>query len=401
MDLKVNFVSYAYPYPSGGFHGGIERLVQGLSEALVRKGVEVSVITSYRVGKKEFEVTPRGVELFRARSIPKGIFAASAASFSLTAFRKYSSLMRNSDIMHVFSCSFVPVKPIKNLLPPLVSYFTHLDRPESIKEFLYLPHVNFILYLLYKYSDIIVVGDSHDSPQVRELLEFLKASRDKIRFSYEGVDAHKFWANIDGTDIRNKFGDNMVLYVGMLNHRKGLKYLIEAVPKIIEEIPDVKFVLVGKGDEEYTLKNLSVKLGVKEHVFFEGFISESLLSQYYAAADVFAFPSLKEGYPLVCLEAMACGTPLVATKLRNISTIVGDAGILVEEKNPDQLAKGILQLLKDPILRKRLGEKGAERVREKFTWDKIAEDMIKIYEEAINCRLKATHTHKIKVFNKV
>jgi len=381
MDLKVSFVSYTYPYPSRALQGGIERLVEGLSEALVRKGVEVSVITSYRWGKKEFEVTPRGVALFRARSIPKGIFAASAASFSLTAFQKYLSLMRNSDIIHVFSCSFIPAKPIKTLLPPVVSYFTHLDRPESIKEFLYLPHVNFILYLLYKYSDIIVVGDSPDSPQVGELLKFLKASRDKLRFSYEGVDASKFRAKIDGTDIRNKFGDNMVLFVGALNPRKGLRYLVEAIPRIVKEIPNVKFVLVGKGDQEYYLKNLLLKLGVKKHVFFEGFVSESLLPQYYAAADVFAFPSLKEGYPLVCLEAMACGTPLVATKLRNISTIVGDAGILVEERNPGQLAEGIVRLLKEPMLRKRLGEKAEKRVRENFTWDKIAENMIKIYEE--------------------
>jgi glycosyltransferase involved in cell wall biosynthesis len=386
MDLKVSFVSYSYPYPSRGSYGGIERLVEGLSEALVRKGVEVSVITSHRGGEKDFEVTPRGVALFRARSIPKGIFAASAVSFSLTAFKKHLSLMRNSDIIHVFSCSLIPVRPIKNLLPPIVSYFTHLDRPESIKEFLYLPHVNFILYLLYKYSDIIVVGDSQDSPQVIELLEFLKASRDKIRFSYEGVDGCKFKAKIDGTDIKNKFGDNIVLYVGMLNHRKGLRYLVEAIPRIVKEIPDVKFVFVGKGDQEYYLKNLLVKLGVKEHVFFEGFVLESLLPQYYAAADVFAFPSLKEGYPLACLEAMACGTPVVATKLRNISTIVGDAGILVEERNPDQLAKGIVQLLKEPMLRKKLGEKAEKRVRENFTWDKVAEGMTKIYGEAMNPR---------------
>lgn len=386
MDLKVSFVSYSYPYPSGGFSGGIERLVEGLSEALVGKGVEVSVITSYRWGKKEFEVTPRGVALFRARSIPKGIFAVSAASFSLTAFTKYLSLMRNSDIINVFSCSFIPVKPIKNLLPPIVSYFTHLDRPQTIKEFLYLPHVNFILYLLYKYSDIIIAGDSPDSPQVHELLGFLKASRDKIRFSYEGVDGSKFNTKTDGTDIRDKFGDNMILYVGMLNHRKGLRYLIEAIPMIVKEVPNAKFVFVGKGDEEYYLKNLVVKIGVTEHVFFEGFVSESLLPQYYAEADVFAFPSLKEGYPLVCLEAMACGTPLVATKLRNISTIVGDAGILVEARNPDQLAKGIVQLLREPMLRKRLGEKAAKRVRENFTWDKITEDMMKIYSEAMNLR---------------
>jgi len=365
---------------------GIERLVEGLSEALVRRGVEVSVITSYRGGEKKFEVTPKGVALFRARSLAKGIFAVSLASFSLTAFKKYLSLMRSSDVIQVFSASFIPIKPIKNLLPPLISYFTHLDRPESIKEFLYLPHVNFILYLLYKYSDIIIAGDTQNSPQVRELLEFLKVPRHKIRFLYEGVDASKFNAKIDGTNIRDKFGDNIVLYVGALSLRKGLMYLVEAIPRIVREIPNVKFVFVGKGEQKYYLKNLLVRLGVKEHVFFEGFVPESLLPQYYAAADVFAFPTLKEGYPLVCLESMACGTPVVATKLRNISTLVGDTGILVEERNPSQLAKGIVQLLEEPTLRERLGRRAEKRVEENFTWDKISNHLMQIYEEVMRLR---------------
>jgi len=386
MDLKVSFVSYTYPYPSRGYNPGIERLVEGLSEALVRKGVDLSVITSYRGGKKEFEVTPKGVRLFRARSLARGIFAASLASFSLMALKKYLSLMRNSDIISVFSASFIPIRPMKNLLPPIISYFTHLDRPNSIKELLYLPHVNFMLYLLYKYSDIIIAGNSSDSPQMRELEEFLKVSRKKIRFSYEGVDAAKFNAKVDGTSIRDKFGENMILYVGPLTPRKGLMYLVQAIPKIVRETPDVKFVFAGKGEHESYLKNLSVKLGVEKHVFFEGFVSESLLPQYYSAADIFAFPSLKEGYPLVCLEAMACGTPVVATQLKNISTLVGDTGILVEQRNPDQLAKSIVQLLKEPTLRGRLGRRAEKRVEENFTWDKISRHLVEIYEEAMNLR---------------
>lgn len=386
MDLKVCFVSYTYPYPNRGYNPGIERLVEGLSEGLVGRGVDVSVITSHRGGNKESEVTPRGVKLHRARSPTGGIFAISLAGFSLMAFKRYLGLMRNSDVINVFSASFIPTKPIRNLLPPIVSYFTHLDRPRSAKEFFYLPQVNLILHLLYKYSDIVVAGNSPDSSQVTELVEFLKVSRDKIRFLYEGVDTTKFNARIDGTIVRDKFGHNMVLYVGPIIPRKGLRYLFQAIPKIVREISDVKFVFVGRGDQEYYLKNLSVELGVEKHVFFEGFVPDDLLSRYYAAADVFAFPSLKEGYPLVCIESMACGTPVVAAKLKNTATLVGDTGILVEERNSDQLAKGIVQLLEEPTLREDLGRRAETRVEENFTWDKISKDLIEIYEEAVSLK---------------
>lgn len=387
----MTFVSGVYPYPSRGTWPGVERLVEGLSEALVRRGLDVSVVTSYRLGgERDFEVLPSGVKLFRVRSLLDfkyfAVLGLNVVNFSLFVSRKHFRLLRDSDVVHVFAASLVPVGPLKSSLPPILCYFPHFDLPKSLVEFFYVSYIDFLFYLLCQASDIITAGVPPNSSQLREFCEFFRVPLEKVRFLYEGVDPRKFHSNIEAEDVSDRFGDHMVLYAGPLIPRKGLVYLIEAVPRVVKEVPDAKFVFLGRGGQRDYLQNLAKKLGVNGHVSFEGFVPEADLPKYYGAADVFAFPSLREGYPLVCLEAMACGTPVVATNLGTIAEIVGDTGILVEERDSMRLAEGIIALLCDSSLRKRLGERAAWRVRENFTWDRVAEKLVGIYKEAVELR---------------
>ena len=395
MNLKVTFVSGVYPYPYRFSWPGIERLVEGLSEALVKKGIEVSVVTSYRLGgQREFEVLPSGVKLYRVKSLldfrPFGVLCLNSANFSLFAFRKYFRLLRDSDVVHVLGASLVPVGPLKSSLPPVLCYFPHFDLPKSLIDLLYIPYTDFLYYLLCRASDIIVASVPPNSPQLYEFLEFFNVSIEKVRFLYQGVDQEKFHPKIKATEVKDKFGDHIVLYAGPLIPRKGLVHLIEAIPKVAKEVPDVKFVFLGKGEQRGYLQSLAKKMGVDKHVFFEGFVPETDLPKYYKAADVFGFPSLRDGYALVCLEAMACGTPIVAANLGTIAEIVGDTGILVEERDSASLAEGIETLLNNPTLRKRLGERAARRVKEHFTWDQVTERLVEIYKEAMQLR-KSDH----------
>ena len=391
MDLKVTLVSGVYPYPKRGSWPGIERLVEGLSEAFVKKGIDLSVVASYRLGgQKDFEVLPNGVKLFRVRSLldfrPFGFLGLNSANFSLFSFGKYFRLLRDSDVIHVFAGSFVPVSPLKNPLPPVLCYFPHVSIPKSLIDFLYVPYIDFLLYLAYRNSDIVTAGVPPNSPQLHEFLKFFHVPLEKVRFLYEGVDPARFHPDIDGTEVTERFNGNVVLYAGSLIPRKGLIYLIKAAPIVVKEVPDVKFVFVGQNEQKGHLQKFAKELGVDNHMFFEGFVSETDLPKYYRAADVLSCTSLREGYPLVCLEAMACGTPVVATNLGTIREIVDDTGILIGEKDHTSLAKGIISLLKDSSLRKKLGARAAKRVKENFTWDRIAEKAIRIYREAMELR---------------
>jgi glycosyltransferase involved in cell wall biosynthesis len=372
---------------------GTERLVEGLSEALVRNGVNLSVVTSYRMGgERSFEVLTNGVKLFRVRSLfdfkPFGLLGMNTANFSASAFGKYFRLLRDSDVIHVFSASLVPVGPMKNSLPSVLCYFPHFDLPKSLTDFMHTPYIDFLLYLLCQASDFVTAGVPPNSSQLKEFMEFFHVPEEKVRFLYEAVDSSKFNPKIDASEILDRFGGGrIVLYAGSIIPRKGLIYLIQAIPKVIKEVPDAKFVFVGgKSEQALNLKRLAQQLGVEKHLFFEGFVSDADLPKYYKAADVLSCPSLREGYPLPCLEAMACGTPVIGTNLGTISEVVGDTGILVEERNSERLAKGIIELLKNPTLRKRLGENAATRVSENFTWDRTARHAMEIYNEAVELR---------------
>lgn len=390
-DLKVALVSGVYPHPRRGSWPGIERLVEELSEALVRKGVEVSVITSYRLGgQSDHEILPNGVKLFRVKSLldfkPFAVLGLNLVHFSSCVFGKYFRLLRDSDVLHIFAASLVPVRPLKDSLPPVLCYFPHLERPKSFVELSYMPHISFWLYVLCQSSDIITVGVPQDSPQLTEFLKFCHLSMEKIRFLFQGVDLKKFNPEIDATNVLNRFGGNIVLFAGALSPRKGLIHLLKAAPRVVKEVPDAKFVLIGRIDQREYVRRFARKLEVEDHVFVEGFVPEADLPKYYKAADVLSCPSLREGLSLTCLEAMACGTPVVGTNLGTISSIVGDTGILVGEQDSVGLAEGMISLLKDSSLRRKLGDKAAKRIRENFTWDRVADKTLEIYKEAVELR---------------
>jgi glycosyltransferase involved in cell wall biosynthesis len=393
-DLKITFVTGVYPHPRRGVWPGIERLVEDLSDALVKKGVDISIVTSYRLGgKSDFETLPNGVKLYKVRSLldyrPFALLGLNNVHFSSAVFGKYYKLLRDSDLVHVFAVSLIPVWPLKVSLPPILYYFPHLDRPKSLLDLLYVPHINFLLQLICQSSDIITAGVPEDSPQITEFLRFCHVPMEKMRFLFQGVDLNRFNPGIDATDVRRKFSGNTVLFAGSLNPRKGLIHLLRAVPKVVKEVPDVKFVFIGRIEREEYIKAIARKLNVEDHVFIEGFVPEAELPKYYKAADVLSCPSLREGYSLVCLEAMSCGTPVVGTNLGTISEIVGDTGMLVGEQDSDALAAGIITLLQDTALRKKLSVKAAQRIIENFTWDKAADKAVQVYKEAIELRKRS------------
>jgi glycosyltransferase involved in cell wall biosynthesis len=399
MNLKVCIISHVYPSPRHGYNPGIERLVEGLAEALIKKGIDVRIITSYALGGQNHEITKEGLQIFRVRSLMEykylGIFGLDIMSFFSSSLKNCLNLMRKSDVIQVFSASFLPISPLKSFLPPILSYFPHLDRPNSFIEFLYLPEINHMLRILYKHSDVVIAGIPKDSLELKEFIEYFGVPREKIRFVYEGVDINKFNSSVETSEIKSKFGENIILYVGPLIPRKGITYLVKAMPKISKEVPDANLVLVGGGLKSYVkeLSELARKLGVERHIFFEGFVPENILPKYYAAANVFAFPTLKDGYPLACLESMACGTPVVATNLSTISAIVQDTGILVRPKCSDKIADGIIKILQDQVTRRNLSAIAEKRVKENFTWDKIADQYLEIYTEAV----KRTAKDRIKI----
>jgi glycosyltransferase involved in cell wall biosynthesis len=172
----------------------------------------------------------------------------------------------------------------------------------------------------------------------------------------------------------------VVVAAGRLVDKKGFGYLIEAMPAILARNPGVRFVIGGGGELAGALEAQARALGVLDHVRITGMLAHHEMLALVAGADVFVMPSIRDsggnvdGLPVVVLEAMAAGRPVVATDVSGIPLAVehGRTGLLVPEKNADAIAGAVADLLENPQRARALGEAGRARVERELNWDAIA-----------------------------
>ena len=196
----------------------------------------------------------------------------------------------------------------------------------------------------------------------------------KICVIYNGVDTTKY-KPVEGA--RSKLLKR-VLYVGSPTALRGIDMLIKAFSIVSKECKDVEFIVGGKTSKEHVLR-LSKKFNVNvKHV---GFVPEEQLPHLYNSAYVFVNPPTDE-CSLMLLEAMACGTPVIAREIFQMREYLGDAALMVRSEEPDELAEAISKLLTDEVLWFKLSKKGLERAKA-FTWRKTAENTYKVYTKLL------------------
>lgn len=216
----------------------------------------------------------------------------------------------------------------------------------------------------------------------------------KAHLTFNGVDTKMFNPRVKGTKIRekHKLGDSpLVLFVGGLEPRKGLEYLIMAIEIVRRDVPDVRLLIVGKeafsstkGERNF-FDHLVRRSRLERCVDFAHDIEESDLPGYYAACDVFALPSRMEGWGLSIMEAMACGKPVVATKVGGIPELVknNSNGCLVNPGDTAALARRIIRLLKNRDDAEEMGREGIKKART-YSWDKTAKKVKGIYKDILD-----------------
>lgn len=210
-------------------------------------------------------------------------------------------------------------------------------------------------------------------------------------YGYESVITYNGMDMSDFSDLPQRTSDRpTVLFVGGLEPRKGLEYLIHAMETVVEETPNSRLIAVAKtgfrGTDEWGwFRTLGDRLGLEGHLEFYESVSQDKLLEFYSECDVLALPSKTEGWGLSLMEAMACGKPVVASRVGGVPELVRDGidGILVDPGDAKGLAESIIRLLNDPALRTRMGSSGQSRVSE-FSWDATAKVVIEAYRSALS-----------------
>ncbi|MBU0548814.1 MAG: glycosyltransferase family 4 protein, partial [Candidatus Omnitrophica bacterium] len=229
-------------------------------------------------------------------------------------------------------------------------------------------------------------------PLLEEFIKAKLAPANKFITIYSGIEIGKFREEFDINKIKQEFDikpDELVVgTVARLASGKGHKVFLQAAARIAKELPNVKFMIVGDGPLRNELIKLSKELGINEKCIFTDFRRD--IKQITSIFDVAVLASFYEGMGRVLLEAQALGKPVVAFKVGGIPDIVNDGitGILVPLADEGRLAGAIIKLLKDETLHKRMSQAALEWVDLKFSSQKMVDDIVKVYEEFIDKRLK-------------
>lgn len=229
-----------------------------------------------------------------------------------------------------------------------------------------------------KQSDGVVVTSNYyldSSPR-------LSAQRSKLTIAMCGVDTEVFHPKTSNFQVAYNGYEarKIVLFVGSMDathSHKGLHILIHSIAQLRDQYKDILLIAVGKGDAVSKYQKLANKLGLNDHILFPGVIEDLDLANFYRAANVCVLPSINrsEGLGLVLIEASACQTPVIGTRVGGIPFAILDniTGLLVEPGDVNSLAGAIARILADPELAASMAINGHRYVNEKFTWSTSAE----------------------------
>jgi glycosyltransferase involved in cell wall biosynthesis len=367
--------------------GGIEKVVYEQSMRLQKRQFDPLVVTNRIDTPQKYMVDGIPVECYE--SINTGFRLGIPYSIpSVTSSRTFFKTAKQSQLIHAhghpYLTSLIAGKLAKLYEKPFVltqhNTFIEYDNFFNTVEWL---NDLFVGKATLKAADRIIAV----SEATKKYVLSLGAKPEKVKVIHNGVNLVHF-RKIKGKrqEIRRKHGISdkatVVLTVRRLVYKNGVDTLIESANIAVKKNPNIVFLVVGKGPDQNSVKDKIAQLGIEKNFLLAGFVSDADLPSYYNAADFFVLPSKSgEGLPLVALEAMACGLPVIATNVGGIrEVLVDEFGRLVPANNPKALGEAVLDFSKmDFFNRNEL----RQIVEQKFSWDANVDRLVEIYEELI------------------
>ena len=390
--MKINYFITHFPYKdhfddaehfTRYKYGGAELAAYYMALEMAKRN-GVNVFTTSVDSKDSFEEYD-GVSVHRYGTK----FRIEKGNISFRLFTK--PLSRDAEVIHAhFSTPPGEIAGArcarKKKVPFVLTY--HGDWQESFGGFIRKTALSF--YNKYLLDKVLSYADTIISPSEYYISEsrFLGKYKDKIVVIPNGINIEDFEIPYSKEQCREKLAlpieKDIILFVGNLIQYKGPDVLVKAMQIVAKEVSDTELIFVGSGKMKDELEMLSKKLGVEKYVKFAGFVEESLKPLYYRAGDVFVLPSTlnTEVFPIVLLEASASGLPMVVSDLNTFKCIIEDGynGIVTKRRDENSLADAIIYLLTNEDIRKKMGKNARKKV-EDYSWERIAEETEKVYED--------------------
>ncbi|MFH1688854.1 MAG: glycosyltransferase family 4 protein [Candidatus Eisenbacteria bacterium] len=366
--MKIGIVTPTYhPHP-----GGVSEHVYHTCVELGRLGHGVRVVTT-NFGQGEVPNEEQVVRIGRSVPVPaNGSICPVAVDVRMRGKVRRMLLAERFDVLHLHE----PLMPwlclavLAEAEVPVVGTF-HANNDGALGYRLFRP-------LLENYVARLDARIAVSAAAVRTVSRHFGGDYTVIP---NGVDIERFSPAARARDGR----DFNVLFVGRLEPRKGAKYLLRALPRILREVPRARLVVVGSGPMSGYYRS-HLPEGVSDRVVFAGRVSGEELARQYAEADVFCSPATGgESFGIVLIEAMAAGAAVVASDIAGYRDVVkdGTTGLLVRRGDPDSIAEAIVRLAHDDGLRRRLVESARRDVRQ-YSWSRVTRRILDVYESVVN-----------------
>jgi glycosyltransferase involved in cell wall biosynthesis len=368
--------------------GGIERVVYEQSKRLMEKQYDLMVLTHKNYTPSQYNYDGIKVRCYDALNVGFRVGIPYPIP-TVTSYKPFLEAVKSSTIVHAhghpYLSSFAVAKLAKRYKKPFVltQHNTYIQYKGiwNIVE-----NVNDLAVgkqTLKAADKIIVISKATENYVLR-----LGAEPEKIEVIYNGVDLNRFkLLAAEGANVRKKLSISqdavVAVTVRRLVYKNGIDTLLESARITVQKNPDLVYLVIGSGPDFNNVKAMVVRLGIEKNFVLAGFVSDADLPSYYNAGDFFILPSKSgEGLPLVALEAMACGLPVLATDVGGIKEIlIKGYGMIVPPYNPQKMAGASLGLYgMNPA---NLKGKLRQIMTEKYSWDDNVKKLVKIYEEII------------------
>jgi glycosyltransferase involved in cell wall biosynthesis len=372
------FTDYYPPHVDGG----VERVVCQLAQGYARRGHDVRVFTLNTREAPDFEVVMPNLRVYRAPATQLSGLLKVQSSVSTKLYGLANDELQSfpADVIHAhttfFYSSLVAAALSKRHGVPMVTtlHVGSLGEMPLRTRFMAGVYERTLGTLIMAQSKT-VVAVSH---AVAGHAERAGVNPNKLTVIANGVDVDEYRpAFYKGADRLR------IACVGRLIGNKGPQHLLEAVPALLGVAPEAEVVFVGDGPMLETLQARTAELGLEENVTFLG--SRDDVPEILRDSDVFVRPSLTEGMPLAVLEAMACGLPVIATAVGGTGEVIRHLqnGMLVQPCDHAGLVKALIDIALDDRLRHRLGENARRSVEEDYSWERVIEANLDIYDEVL------------------
>lgn len=373
--------------------GGVETATYYTAKNLTERGHKVIVLTS-KSGIEKYEIKediPFQVLRYKAFSLPeiRGLTQSSSLGIIPKAIFDLPKIIKkyNIQIIHLEG-RFFPISWISAFLNLIIfkrpMFLTVQGRLEiGITNYIENLFDQIITKLLYRnIRKIICVSKSLEERLIRYGI-----NEKRLFVIPNGVDISFFSPKKQSDFLNNclkkeKKNFKKVLFVGRLDPQKGVKYLVKAIPKVIEKYDKVHFFILGNGNMEKELKNLSKSLDIEEFITFIDMIPLKKMPEVYSSADIFCLPSIHEGFPLSLAEALSMGLIIVASKTEGIPDAIEEHknGFLVQKRNVNQLSFKLLKSLNlEEGLAKEIKHNNRDLAKKKFSWKIITKKIETLY----------------------